>query len=63
MVYIAMESNGGGVVHVSVLLVGKVRSADRPENKYGLIVGLLKDTLRDSLPSRAVTVPQSFIEL
>lgn len=63
MVCTAMESNGGGVVIVSVLLAGGVRSANRPENKYGLIAGSLKDTLRDNLPSRAITVPRNSIEL
>lgn len=63
MAYTAMASNGGGVIHVGVLLVGRTRSANRPENRHGLIDGLLRDTLRDSLLSRAVIVLRNYIEL
>jgi hypothetical protein len=39
MVFIIMESNGGGVVLVSALLGGRIRPANWPESKYGLSVG------------------------
>jgi len=35
-----MEGNGGGVVIANVLLVGGIRTANEPENEYGLSVGL-----------------------
>jgi hypothetical protein len=35
-VFIAMENKGGGVILVIALLVGEIRSANKPESRYGL---------------------------
>ena len=36
MVCIAIESKGGGVILVIALLVGEIRSANKPESRHGL---------------------------
>lgn len=39
MAVTAIESKGGGVKLVSVLLVSEIRNASRPGSRYGLSVG------------------------
>jgi hypothetical protein len=39
MVFMLMESKGGGVILVGALLVSGIRNANKPESRYGLSAG------------------------